>query len=247
MPLPSSGPLSLGQIQGEFGGTNPISITEYYRGGTRVVGGAQNSGIPKATPGRISFSNFRAASRTVIVTYEIIGGGGAGGYGLEDGFGSGRGGSGGDSEIVGGGVNITAPGGIGGRNGAGDGDGGDPPGFRDGEATVYGPGGVGAPNGQSGNPAPATSYGAGGGGAGGDGDNLYDTTGATGEGGFAGTRRTGTFTIAYGASVTVTIGQPGQPSAGGVYNGGTGAGGFCRLSFDGKTRNFTATEQYTVI
>lgn len=246
MPLPSSGPVSLGQVQGEFGGTNPVSITEYYRGGTRVIGGAQNSGVPTASTKRISFSDFRLASRTVVVTYEIIGGGGAGGYGLEDGGGTGRGGSGGDSQIVGGGLNIIADGGIGGRNGVGSGNG-DPAGFRDGESTFYGPGGPAGPNGANGNPAPSTSYGAGGGGAGGDSSNTYDSSGATGEGGFAGTRRTGTFTVPYGTVVTVTIGQSGQSSVGGVYTGGAGADGFCRLSFDGKARNFTTSDQYTII
>ena len=32
MALPSSGSLSLSQIQGEWGGSNPISLSEYYRG-----------------------------------------------------------------------------------------------------------------------------------------------------------------------------------------------------------------------
>lgn len=36
MSLQSSGAISLSQIQSEFGGSNPISINEYYRGGSRV-------------------------------------------------------------------------------------------------------------------------------------------------------------------------------------------------------------------
>ena len=51
MALPSSGPLSLSQIQTEFGGTNPISLSEYY--------GAA-SGIPAS--GTISINNFYGAS-----------------------------------------------------------------------------------------------------------------------------------------------------------------------------------------
>lgn len=52
MPLPTTGPISLSDIQNEFGGSNPISITEYYG----IV-----SGIP--TSGRISFSDFRGKSK----------------------------------------------------------------------------------------------------------------------------------------------------------------------------------------
>ena len=51
MALQTSGAISLANIQSEFGGSNPISISEYY--------GAA-SGIP--TSGTISFSNFYGAS-----------------------------------------------------------------------------------------------------------------------------------------------------------------------------------------
>jgi hypothetical protein len=33
MPIPASGPLSLQNIQTEFGGANPIGLNEYYAGG----------------------------------------------------------------------------------------------------------------------------------------------------------------------------------------------------------------------
>jgi len=36
MPLQSSGAISLSEIQDEFGGSNPISMNEYYRGGSNV-------------------------------------------------------------------------------------------------------------------------------------------------------------------------------------------------------------------
>jgi hypothetical protein len=36
MAIPASGPLSLTDIQTEFGGTNPIGLNEYYRGGPYV-------------------------------------------------------------------------------------------------------------------------------------------------------------------------------------------------------------------
>lgn len=69
MPLQSSGPISLANLQTEFGGANPISISEYYRGGGLVSAGASSS-IP--TSGAISLSNFYGGSGvpsgTVLLT-----------------------------------------------------------------------------------------------------------------------------------------------------------------------------------
>lgn len=45
MALPTSGPISFSQIQAEFGGANPISLSEYYRGGSYVP-----STIPATIP-----------------------------------------------------------------------------------------------------------------------------------------------------------------------------------------------------
>jgi hypothetical protein len=47
-------PISLGQIQTEFGGTNPTAITEYYRGGLYTT--PNNTNVP--TSGTIALSNF---------------------------------------------------------------------------------------------------------------------------------------------------------------------------------------------
>ena len=49
--LPSSGPISLDDIQTEFGGTNPIAISEYYGAAT---------GVPAS--GTISISDFYGTS-----------------------------------------------------------------------------------------------------------------------------------------------------------------------------------------
>lgn len=57
MALPSSGSLTLAQIQAEFGGSNPISLSEYYRGGAYVT--SNNTSVP--TSGAISLSNFYGA------------------------------------------------------------------------------------------------------------------------------------------------------------------------------------------
>lgn len=56
MPLPSSGPISFSDIQSQFGGTNPISLSEYYRGGGFVTNTGVNNSIP--TSGAISVGNF---------------------------------------------------------------------------------------------------------------------------------------------------------------------------------------------
>lgn len=52
MALQSSGPISLSQIQSEFGGSDPISMTEYYRGGSYTTD--NNTGVP--TTGAISMA-----------------------------------------------------------------------------------------------------------------------------------------------------------------------------------------------
>ena len=55
MPLQDTGvAISLSDIQEEFGGDNPISLSEYYKDGDYV--GSSQSTIPSS--GAISFSNF---------------------------------------------------------------------------------------------------------------------------------------------------------------------------------------------
>jgi hypothetical protein len=66
MPLPSSGPISLSDIQAEFGGTNPISLSEYYKGGAYVLTTDYAPNVP--TSGTISLSNFYGARRTTLIT-----------------------------------------------------------------------------------------------------------------------------------------------------------------------------------
>ena len=61
MAIPSSGSFTLkGNIQGEFGGSTPTSLTEYYKGGDYVASNANNSNdIPRQ--GKIDMSDFRGA------------------------------------------------------------------------------------------------------------------------------------------------------------------------------------------
>ena len=54
MALQGSGQISLANIQTEFGGSNPISLNEYYRNGLYVT--SNNTGVP--TSGVISLSQF---------------------------------------------------------------------------------------------------------------------------------------------------------------------------------------------
>lgn len=63
MVLQSSGAITLAQIQTEFGGSNPININEYYRGGANVPDTAANSSIP--TSGTITFSDFYGGDATL--------------------------------------------------------------------------------------------------------------------------------------------------------------------------------------
>ena len=62
MVLQSSGSISLDDIQTEFGGTNPIGIDEYYRGGGSVPDTAANSSIP--TSGTVSLDDFYGGDST---------------------------------------------------------------------------------------------------------------------------------------------------------------------------------------
>jgi hypothetical protein len=77
MTLPVSGPLTLTDIQGEFGGDNPVSLSEYYAGGDYV--GAGTTGTYGAVPssGRISIRDFYGTSRsTTTVNYVSVQAGG---------------------------------------------------------------------------------------------------------------------------------------------------------------------------
>ena len=71
MALPSSGVLTLDDIQTEFGGTNPIDLSDYYRGGGLVPDTSLNTGIP--TSGVISVSDFYGASNVISLNFATHG------------------------------------------------------------------------------------------------------------------------------------------------------------------------------
>jgi hypothetical protein len=69
MTLPLSGPLTFAQIQGEFGGTEPVALSEYYRGGALVPNSSSTATIP--TSGAISVSNFYGVTDRVFIPLSI--------------------------------------------------------------------------------------------------------------------------------------------------------------------------------
>ena len=82
MTLPAAGTqFSWSQIQTEFGGTNPISISEYYAGGANVPAGTPGypvSGGPfgagyVAIPssGQVAASNFRSSAKITTSTFDL--------------------------------------------------------------------------------------------------------------------------------------------------------------------------------
>jgi hypothetical protein len=67
MVLPAAyAPISLGQIQGEFGGDVPVAISEYYRGGAYTTN--NNTNVP--TGGAIALSQFYSAFYGILVGYD---------------------------------------------------------------------------------------------------------------------------------------------------------------------------------
>jgi len=62
MALQSTGAISLNDVQTEFGGSNPIGINEYYRGGSNVPDTPANSSIP--TSGTIAMDDFYGGDNT---------------------------------------------------------------------------------------------------------------------------------------------------------------------------------------
>jgi len=118
MALQSSGPISLSDIQTEYGGSNPISLSEYYSKGNAPASGAiqlaadfygtSNAQYVAATGGTVytsgdyKYHKFTSSSTFTVtnagnaagsntVEYLIVAGGGGGGRGY-DGGGGGAGG-----------------------------------------------------------------------------------------------------------------------------------------------------------
>jgi len=68
MALPSSGQLTMSDIQTEFGGSNPISLSEYYAGGGLVPPGTSGTYGAVPSSGQISIQNFYGTSNAFSFT-----------------------------------------------------------------------------------------------------------------------------------------------------------------------------------
>lgn len=231
MAIQPSGVIALSDIQDEFGGTNPIGLSEYYRGGAYTT--SNNTSVPAS--GAISLSDFYGATSAVEVIYELIGGGGGGGG---SGTVANSGGTGTSSSISGTGFTTASSSGASGgatRVFA----------STDGAASYYGPGGAAGINSSNagnitgGSPAPSTSYGAGGGGAG------SQFNGYAGLGGSAATRVASSQTLTPGVSLTVVVGAKGAGGAGNLYYGGSGANGYVKITVGGVATEYTTPGTYT--
>lgn len=248
MAIASTGPISMSTIQTEFGGSNPISMSEYYRSNTyeNNVSG-NNTGVPQS--GEIKLSQFRGTVLARYISYKLLGGGGGGGYGVENGGGSGRAGSGGTSSMNFGGTNVSASGGLGGGNGdtyyTSNNTKGQDASTAQGYSENFGYSGGYTPYNQ--NAAAGTGYAAGGSGGGGDQPADYDESGSRGSGGNAGQEKGGAGYVNVGSSISYTIGSGG---AGGqsFHDGASGRGGFLRLVSNGSTVVSTGSSgSYTVV
>ena len=67
MALPNTN-LKMSEIQTEFGGSNPISISEYYKGGANVPNAAPAPNGPIPTSGQIAMGVFRGSSNLTFTT-----------------------------------------------------------------------------------------------------------------------------------------------------------------------------------
>lgn len=65
MAIPSSGAVSFSTIQTEFGGSNPISLSEYYAGGSYVPAGTSGTNGAVPSSGAISVNKFYGTTKTV--------------------------------------------------------------------------------------------------------------------------------------------------------------------------------------
>ena len=253
MALQASGnPISLGDIQTEFGGSNGASLSEYYRSNYNLpldtmLTTANNTNVPvnEAVNPELSLSDFYQGEKYIRVDYEMIpgGGGGAGSVG-------GTGGNGGSSGIdTGLNTFYGRDSGTGGTSFTfGGGAGGSPNLYsisQDGEDSYYGAGGEGGINHATldtdGNAPSATAYGAGGGSAG-----TQNGANTGGDGGSARSRRTGAIYCKPSTDLDATVGAGGTGGVGTRRDGGAGAGGYVKLTINGTDTEYTTPGTHTI-
>ena len=64
-------PLSMSEIQTEFGGSNPISMSEYYAGGANVPAGTSGNGGNIPSSGAINFNIFYTSAKVTRVAIAL--------------------------------------------------------------------------------------------------------------------------------------------------------------------------------
>jgi len=253
MAIAATGAVSLQDVEDEFAGTGEISLSEYYRSNTFGPVSGNNTSVPGGSAGTtISLGNFRGTEKKRYVVAKGLAGGGAGGFGLDDGGSSGRNTSGSNTTYsIGSSLVFTAVGGLGGLNAQLSADSSDRAGescnTADGYTENYGTGGSGGSTGSAGgNPS---GNGAGGGGGGGDHANSgvnRDSAGNAGQGGRRGQEITDTRYISLNTTLTLVIGGGGTYSSGGDYAGRSGAAGKFTLFIDGTETDHTSLGTTTV-
>jgi len=65
--IPTSGALAFSALQTEFGGTNPIAISEYYAGGGLVPAGSSGTNGDVPSSGTIAISKFYGTENVVVM------------------------------------------------------------------------------------------------------------------------------------------------------------------------------------
>jgi hypothetical protein len=78
VPLQTSGPLKFSEIQTEFGGADPIALSEYYAGGANVPSSTSGTNGAVPTSGAISVSKFYGTSDISVTASNVSGS--AGGF-----------------------------------------------------------------------------------------------------------------------------------------------------------------------
>ncbi len=68
MALQTSGAITLSDIQTEFGGSNPIGLSEYYAGGLYVPSGTSGTNGAVPTSGEIAVSDFYGTQAGITIT-----------------------------------------------------------------------------------------------------------------------------------------------------------------------------------
>ena len=249
MAIPSTGSVSLQDIEDEFGGTGQISLSEYYRGNTyETLVSGNNTTVPQS--GTIKFSQFRGSFQARYLTWKLLGAGGGGGYGLQNGGGSGTAPNGGDSTLTYSGTTNTSTGGAGGDNGSiyytDTGSAGQNADTSQSYSENFGTSGGETPQDQNG--AAGSGFGAGGSGGGGDLPDQYDSSGNKGEGGLAGQETSGNVYLALSSSMVYDLGVGGAGSTGGNQNGADGLNGLVVITSNGSEVVRTSTDgTYTVV